>query len=282
MRLAGCALRGTRQGGCQALQNLQQAQAGLARGQPAAHGFARVAAPDAKFRRKGRTHRLAVAAKGGDRSDKMRKEMEELERERKGVATPAAPKSKGFGARARAPQLMEVLQYPDPRLRAPNAPVTVFDAKLAQLAKDMFHTMYMTEGIGLAAPQVGQNICMMVYNEGGHPDDGEEVVLLNPKIVEYSKEEDFFEEGCLSFPKTYADVKRPLKITVEYDNLAGKRVRMQLDELAARVFQHEYDHLEGVLFHDRMDAANLDKVREDLRTMEEAGEARGWKVEKKH
>jgi len=100
-----------------------------------------------------------------------------------------------------------VQKYPAPCLRAKNAPVEVFDDALEGLAQAMFKVMYETVGCGLAAPQVGVNYRMMVYNEAGEPGRGKEVVLCNPKIVKYSKEKELFEEGCLSFPKMYADVE---------------------------------------------------------------------------
>ncbi|CEF97368.1 Peptide deformylase [Ostreococcus tauri] len=147
---------------------------------------------------------------------------------------------------------LAIAKYPAPCLRAKNAPIETFDANLEQLSKAMFKIMYETVGCGLAAPQVGVNYRMMVYNEAGEPGKGREVVLCNPKIVKYSKEKDFFEEGCLSFPKMYADVERPLGVQIEAQNLKGKKFKMTLEGFEARVFQHEYDHLDGVLYHDRM------------------------------
>lgn len=102
---------------------------------------------------------------------------------------------------------LAIAKYPAPCLRAKNAPIESFDENLEALSKAMFKIMYETIGCGLAAPQVGVNYRMMVYNEAGEPGKGKEVVLCNPKIVKYSKETDFFEEGCLSFPKMYADVE---------------------------------------------------------------------------
>ena len=121
---------------------------------------------------------------------------------------------------------LAIVLYPDPRLRAPNEDITVFDAALKLLAGEMFDVMYRrvccrasalpladahragrTDGVGLAAPQVGVNKRLMVYNEEGVRGRGKEVVLCNPVVVETSAEEDYFEEGCLSFPGIYADVK---------------------------------------------------------------------------
>merc|ERR1712216_341663 len=141
--------------------------------------------------------------------------------------------------------------------RAKNATVGVFDEELAKLSAAMFKLMYETDGVGLAAPQVGVNYRMMVYNEAGAPGEGKEVTLVNPKITKFAKQKDLFEEGCLSFPAIYAEVERPTGVQIEAQNLSGKKFKMTLDGFEARVFQHEYDHLDGVLFNDRM----TDEVR---------------------
>lgn len=162
------------------------------------------------------------------------------------------------------PRPLAVQKYPHPCLRAPNATVGAFDDALRDLAKEMFALMYATDGIGLAAPQVGANVRVMVFNAEGVPGAGEEVVLVNPRIVKTSKSTDWFEEGCLSFPKMFADVLRPLTCVVEAKDLDGNDITLELDDLEARVFQHEFDHLDGTLFIDRMDAANKLKCKPSL------------------
>ena len=102
---------------------------------------------------------------------------------------------------------LAIQKYPHVSLRNDNKTIGVFDSELESLAQAMFTIMYDTEGVGLAAPQVGVNYRMMVYNEAGEPGRGKEVVLVNPKITKFSKTKDLFEEGCLSFPKIYADVE---------------------------------------------------------------------------
>ena len=103
--------------------------------------------------------------------------------------------------------LLAIQKYPNMSLRNKNAIVGVFDEELARLSEAMFKLMYDTDGVGLAAPQVGVNYRMMVYNEAGEPGKGKEVTLVNPKIVKFAKQKDLFEEGCLSFPKIYAEVE---------------------------------------------------------------------------
>jgi len=102
---------------------------------------------------------------------------------------------------------LSVQKYPHKSLRAKNKIIGVFDDELAKLSAAMFKLMYETDGVGLAAPQVGVNYRMMVYNEAGVAGEGKEVTLVNPKIVKFAKQKDLFEEGCLSFPKIYAEVE---------------------------------------------------------------------------
>ena len=102
---------------------------------------------------------------------------------------------------------LSVQKYPHRSLRAKNATIGVFDEELAKLSAAMFKLMYETDGVGLAAPQVGVNYRMMVYNEAGAPGEGKEVTLVNPKITKFAKQKDLFEEGCLSFPAMYAEVE---------------------------------------------------------------------------
>jgi peptide deformylase len=100
-----------------------------------------------------------------------------------------------------------VLLYPDPKLRAPNATISCFDESLRQLAEQMFEVMYQDDGVGLAAPQVGVNVRLMVFNESGDKNKKDlEVVLVNPRIISTSNDAKVFEEGCLSFPEMYGDV----------------------------------------------------------------------------
>ena len=111
------------------------------------------------------------------------------------------------GARVEFSLPLAIQMYPNVKLRNENKKIGVFDEDLAKLAEAMFKIMYETDGVGLAAPQVGVNYRLMVYNEAGVPGEGKEVVLVNPTITKFSKSKDMFEEGCLSFPKIYADVE---------------------------------------------------------------------------
>jgi len=162
-----------------------------------------------------------------------------------------------------------IVEYPDPRLRAENAEVGVFDETVKTLATEMFEIMYKTMGVGLAAPQVGVNVRMLVYNPEGYPGKGEEVVMINPRILKLSKATDKFDEGCLSFPEMLGIVERPVKCKVEYRDVTGKKRVKQLSDWEARIVQHEYDHLDGKLFHDRMTEDVLLEVQPQLKGFED-------------
>ncbi|MGP1577542.1 MAG: peptide deformylase [Treponema sp.] len=143
---------------------------------------------------------------------------------------------------------MNILYLGEESLRHTSQPVTVIDDSIQQLVQDMFIAMEKDKGIGLAAPQVGKNIRLFIVKI----DDGIEWVFINPQIIGTSAEQTSCEEGCLSIPSIYAPVIRPAAITVQYQNMQGKHRVLEADGLLARVIQHEYDHLEGILFIDRL------------------------------
>lgn len=160
---------------------------------------------------------------------------------------------------------LRILTYPDPRLRAPNAEITDFDDELKSTARRMFKLMYAADGVGLAAPQVGINKRLMVYNEFGDPKKWlNEIVLVNPRIVEKSPGRDIATEGCLSFPGMDGPVERSKWIKVEAQNLKGKKLKKKFTGFEARLFQHEYDHLDGVVYIDHLDNESLESVQSRL------------------
>ena len=165
---------------------------------------------------------------------------------------------------------LRVLEYPHPLLRAPNEEVAAFDDSLRTLSAEMFSIMYASRGVGLAAPQLGINKRLMVFNPEGKKKAGSEVLLCNPQIVEMSGAKEVEEEGCLSFPGMSADVERSGWIEVEFQNGRGKTVRKKYVGWEARIFQHEYDHLDGVLYVDRLDEAERARVQPDLDQLVEA------------
>ena len=149
---------------------------------------------------------------------------------------------------------LQIVKYPHPSLRAENALVSEDElAALAPLAKEMFLLMYAAQGVGLAAPQVGVNQRLMVYNPSGDSTKWlDEVVLVNPRIVDRSEATDVETEGCLSFPDMSGDVERHKWIKVEALNLKGRKIKKKYQGWEARIFQHEYDHLDGVVYIDRL------------------------------
>ncbi len=149
--------------------------------------------------------------------------------------------------------LLEVLQFPDPRLKNVSAPVEQIDEGLRQLAEEMLKVMYDEPGIGLAAPQVGRSIRLIVMDTDWS-DDGTErnpTVIVNPEITSRDGEITW-DEGCLSVPDFTAEVERADHIVVKYHDLEGEEVTEDVSGLRAVCFQHEIDHLDGILFIDRI------------------------------
>eukprot|EP00560_Eucampia_antarctica_P001001 CAMPEP_0197836744 /NCGR_PEP_ID=MMETSP1437-20131217/29898_1 /TAXON_ID=49252 ORGANISM="Eucampia antarctica, Strain CCMP1452" /NCGR_SAMPLE_ID=MMETSP1437 /ASSEMBLY_ACC=CAM_ASM_001096 /LENGTH=248 /DNA_ID=CAMNT_0043443171 /DNA_START=70 /DNA_END=816 /DNA_ORIENTATION=+ len=149
-----------------------------------------------------------------------------------------------------------VLKYPHPSLRAENAEITqeeLDDGSIKKIVKEMFLVMYAAQGVGLAAPQVGINKRLMVYNESGDSKKWlQEIVMVNPKIVEFSAAKDVENEGCLSFPDMRGNVERSKWIKVEALSLKGKKIKKKFKKWESRIFQHEYDHLDGIVYVDRL------------------------------
>jgi peptide deformylase len=147
---------------------------------------------------------------------------------------------------------MQIVHYPHPSLRWKSCPVSSVSGALRRTVREMFELMYEAKGIGLAANQVALPFRFFIINISGDPDlADEELVFLNPELSAQSGSAEG-EEGCLSVPQLYGQVKRFETITVEAYDLDGRGFAMDLDELPARVVQHETDHLDGVMFFDRM------------------------------
>jgi peptide deformylase len=150
-------------------------------------------------------------------------------------------------------ELLPILYVPDPRLRAKAKPVQPGDARVPALAERMLATMYKAPGIGLAGPQVGEMLRLVVIDL--RPEETPEpIVLVNPEIVAASKELATREEGCLSLPGQFADVTRPARVKARWTDLTGAKREMEADGLMAACLQHEIDHLDGVLFVDHISA----------------------------
>ncbi|MBE9175299.1 peptide deformylase [Synechocystis salina LEGE 06155] len=148
---------------------------------------------------------------------------------------------------------LELHYLGDKVLRQPAKRIAKVDDSIRKLAKEMLQTMYSANGIGLAAPQVGVNKQLLVVDCEQDKPDEPPLIMINPQITRTSEELCVVEEGCLSVPNVYMDVTRPRAIEVTYKDEHGRPQKRLFAELTARVIQHEMDHLNGVMFVDRVD-----------------------------
>ncbi len=159
---------------------------------------------------------------------------------------------------------MRIVYYPDPVLQQRAAEISAITPEIAALAAAMLQTMEEARGIGLAAPQVGHLLRLFVASDTGRIEDA--LICINPTIEPFGKIVGF-EEGCLSIPDVHADVERPESVRIRYVGLDGIPVEAEYGELMARIIQHEFDHLDGVLFFDRMSEAERMRIQTDLKTL---------------
>ncbi len=149
---------------------------------------------------------------------------------------------------------------PDPVLRTVSAPIERVDDEVLKLADDMLETMYDAPGIGLAAIQIGVPRRLLVIDVAKEGDPAQPMVFINPEIVKSSDERSVYEEGCLSIPEYYAEVERPATVTVKHIGRDGKEHMLEADGLLATCFQHELDHLNGILFIDHISRLKREMV----------------------
>lgn len=159
--------------------------------------------------------------------------------------------------------VLPVRRFGDPVLRQKAKRISKVDKSIRRLVEDMVETMHDAHGVGMAAPQVGVSLRLVVIEAA----EGEITVLVNPEIVK-SHGERIVDEGCLSLPGYIGEVKRSTNVTVKAQNLDGKEIRIKADELLAQALEHEIDHINGVLFVDRL--VSPDSLRQI--TPEEAGQ----------
>ncbi|MGC9159593.1 MAG: peptide deformylase [Terracidiphilus sp.] len=167
--------------------------------------------------------------------------------------------------------ILKVVKFPEPVLSRPGEPVTEFDDEFRKLVSDMFETTYASQGIGLAAPQVGISKRLTVIDLSVGKDPEQKLVLANPEIIE-SEGRQYEEEGCLSFPEIREKVVRASKVRIRAQDEHGKWFEMDGEELLSRCFQHEIDHLDGILFIYRMSALKRNLSLRKIRKMQQAGE----------
>lgn len=171
--------------------------------------------------------------------------------------------------------ILPLVIAPDERLNLPSALVTSFDKKLETLAADMLETMYHSQGIGLAAVQVGHHLRMIVVDvEWGSPryagteregQPGKPIILVNPEIIESSATMAIFAEGCLSFPEHYSDVERPAQVSVRYQDIKGEPHTIHATGILSVCIQHEIDHINGIVFVDHISKLKRDMILRKLK-----------------
>ena len=163
--------------------------------------------------------------------------------------------------------IREIRTYGDPVLREKAEPIDAIDDEVRTLAADMLETVREAEGVGLAGPQIGVSQRIIVVHpppaDGG--DRGEPEVYVNPEIVAKSGPQETAEEGCLSIPGIYESVKRPRNVTVAALDLDGNETRVDAEGIHGRILQHEIDHLDGVLFVDRIGPMRRALLKKQLR-----------------
>jgi peptide deformylase len=168
--------------------------------------------------------------------------------------------------------VLKILKYGEPVLEKPADAIADFNSpKLKQLIEDMFETMYAAKGVGLAAPQVGISQRLTVIDISVGEDESKKLVLINPEIVSREGTQ-VGEEGCLSIPGFREPVTRAHKVTVKALNEKGEAMDLTGEELLARAFQHEIDHLNGKLFINHLSALKRDIIRRKIKKLQKAGE----------
>jgi len=164
------------------------------------------------------------------------------------------------------PDALKIIVYPDPRLKKMSEPVTRFDANLRDLVVEMFNLMREAHGVGLAAPQVGTNVRLFVMNATGEA--GDDHVFINPVLSNGDGQEEA-EEGCLSLPDIRIKVIRDKRITIKAQDLEGQTFERSAEGFIPRVWQHEFDHLNGIMLTDRMGPVAKMTHRKKLKELED-------------
>lgn len=174
-------------------------------------------------------------------------------------------------AEAPARKLHTIVKFGNPVLETPGAAVKKFDGDLEQLAEEMFATMYAAQGIGLAAPQIGKSMRLAVVDVSSGKNPEAKIVLVNPEII-HAEGEAREEEGCLSIPGFRGYVVRPQFVTVRAQNAKGETFEIRGENILARAFCHEIDHLNGVLFLQHLSMLKRDLIKRKIKKLRKQGE----------
>src|SRR5229473_1058644 len=170
-----------------------------------------------------------------------------------------------------ARKIYTVVKYGDPILEKPAATISKFDAELEELAEDMFATMYAAQGIGLAAPQIGRSIRIAVVDVTSGKNPEAKIVLINPEVIHFEGEKRE-EEGCLSIPGFRGYVVRPQFVTIRAQDAKGESFEIRGEDLLARAFCHEIDHLNGILFIQHLSMLKRDLIKRKIKKLRKQGE----------
>ena len=172
---------------------------------------------------------------------------------------------------AGARKIYPIVKYGDPVLEKPGVTIKKFDGELEALAEDMFVSMYAAQGVGLAAPQIGKSIRLAVVDVTAGKNPEAKIVLVNPEII-HAEGEAREEEGCLSIPGFRGYVIRPQFVTVRAHNLKGENFEIRGENLLARAFCHEIDHLNGILFLQHLSMLKRDLIKRKIKKLRKEGE----------
>jgi peptide deformylase len=183
----------------------------------------------------------------------------------------AVKESTATATPAPARKIYPIVKYGDPVLEKAGATVKKFDAELEALAEDMFVSMYAAQGVGLAAPQIGKSMRLAVVDVTTGKNPEAKIVLVNPEII-HAEGEAREEEGCLSIPGFRGYVIRPQFVTVRAQNLKGETFEIRGENLLARAFCHEIDHLNGILFLQHLSMLKRDLIKRKIKKMRKEGE----------
>lgn len=169
--------------------------------------------------------------------------------------------------------LLKIVHYPEKILLEVGKPVLddEFNEDLKRLVDDMFETMYQSQGVGLAAPQVDVSKRLFVMDCSGGDDESQKIALINPEIIHVEGEQ-YGDEGCLSFPGIYTKVKRDLRTVVRYQDVNGDFQELEGENLTARCVLHETDHCDGIVFLDRMTALKRELAKRKIKKLKRTGE----------
>jgi len=168
-------------------------------------------------------------------------------------------------------KIYSIVKYGDPILEKPTAAITEFGPELEELTEDMFASMYAAQGVGLAAPQIGKNLRLTVVDVTAGKNPEGKIVLINPEII-HAEGEKREEEGCLSIPGFRGYVVRPQFVTVKAQNAKGEAFEIRGEDLLARAFCHEIDHLNGILFIQHLSMLKRDLIRRKIKKLRKQGE----------